>query len=146
MFEAPPIGDASAAAPDKRCPLAARARRVSLLSVAIVLMAYSDLSHTLTYARAVGMIELNPLARFVMQEGGVAGLTIYKALSVTICVGILLSLRHKRQAEVCAWACSGAMLVLMLHWMNYNAHIHNLMPYLHEVALANSPEWVHLPN
>ncbi|TVQ64386.1 MAG: hypothetical protein EA379_01640 [Phycisphaerales bacterium] len=124
----------------------ARARRVALLSVAIVLMAWSDLSQTLSYIRSVGMVELNPLARAVIEQGGVPGLTIFKLLSVTLCVGILLSLRRRVQAELCAWVCVAGMLALTAHWLNYNNNVHLLAPFLQELAASNAAEWVHIPN
>ena len=123
----------------------ARARRVVLLCVAIVLMAWSDLSQTLSYVRNVGMIELNPLARAVMSQGGAPGLMIFKLLSVTLCVGILLSLRRRVQAELCAWVCVAGLLVLTGHWLHYNANVHALTPYIQELAASNAPEWVHMP-
>ncbi len=122
-----------------------RKRRVCLLVVAMVLMGMTDLLCTLAYMRTSGMVEMNPLARWVATEGGVAGLVSFKLFTLFISGGILLALRTKRVAETCAWVGAACMLALTAHWVHYNAHIPGMTPLMGELAATSPPEWVRLP-
>jgi hypothetical protein len=102
-----------------RCPAESRSRRLGVLIPAIIIMGLADLLCTLSYMTTVGMIELNPLARLIAQEGGAPNLAAFKVCTIAACCGILFRLRRTRQAEIAAWLCVLVMAVLMIHWMRY---------------------------
>lgn len=120
-----------------------RSRRVLSLSALVVAMGVTDLCCTLAYLRGVGMVELNPLARFLIEHGGALSLGCFKALSLVICVGLLVRLRARRQAEIAAWVCVAVMVALTIHWANYNAAVAQLTPYLTGVFTPDAA-WVRL--
>ena len=97
-----------------------RRRRVVLLVVAMVLMGLADLQLTLTYMRSVGMIELNPLARAMIDLRGEPQLIRFKLLSIALSAGLLFLLRRHSIAERCAWLSCAALLFLTFHWVRYN--------------------------
>lgn len=123
-----------------------RARRTTLLLLAMLLMGVSDLLCTLAYMRTSGMVELNPLARWVATEGGAAGLVVFKLGTLAMSAGILFGLRYRPIAERCAWGGVVCMLALTLHWVHFNANIPGMTPLLNELAASSPPEWVRLPN
>jgi len=101
-------------------PAEPRRRRVALLVVAMVLMGLADLQLTLTYMRSVGMIELNPLARAMVDLGGAPQLIRFKLLSIALSAGLLYLMRRHSIAERCAWLSCAALLFLTFHWVRYN--------------------------
>jgi hypothetical protein len=111
----------------------------------MALMGVTDLLCTLAYMRTSGMVEMNPLARWVATAGGTPGLVAFKLLTLVISGGILLALRERRVAENFAWVGAACMLALTAHWVHYNAHIPGMTPLLGELAATSPPEWVHLP-
>ena len=74
----------------------ARAWRVLTLLVAVAAMSLGDLIMTLTYAQSIGMVELNPLARFLMQSSSPVYIILYKLGSVMIACLILFVARKTR--------------------------------------------------
>lgn len=136
------------------CPLPVRAgsraagrpRRVVLLIIAIVLMGLADLLLTLTYMRGVGMIEANPIARYMLSIGRERQLILYKLASLGLCCGTLYLIRRHRKAEVCAWVCSAIMVVLSIHWTRYNVAMESLRHEMAEIALqgGSGDPWVTL--
>lgn len=128
-----------------------RARRISILIVAMVMMGIADLMCTLTYMRTSGMLEANPLARFVLASGaadGAAGqLVMFKALTIVLSCGTLYITRRHRQAELSAWACTAMMLVLTTHWINYNRSVSAFTNDMAVLAMSEGefePMWVKL--
>lgn len=99
-----------------------RSRRVALLAFAMVLMGLADLQLTLTYMRSIGMIELNPLARAMVDLGGAPQLIRFKLFSIALSAGLLFLLRRHSLAERCAWVSCAALLALSIHWTRYNEH------------------------
>lgn len=120
-----------------------RPRRVLALSSLVVAIGLTDLCCTLAYLRGPGMVELNPLARFLIEHGGAVSLGSFKILSLLICVGLLVRLRAKRQAECAAWVCVAVMVALTIHWAKYNAAIAQLTPYITS-AFTPDAAWVRL--
>lgn len=109
------------------CPLLrSRARRINLALVSVVLMGLADLAYTLTYMRGSGMIEVNPIARTMLEIGSVRQLVMYKLLTLVVCCGAIYFCRRAKQAEVGAWLCCLVMLGLTLHWVNYNSAVSEL--------------------
>lgn len=103
-------------------PPAAR-RRLALLICAIILMGITDLLCTLSYLTSVGLIEANPIARWVINNLGMAGLITFKAATMLFTCGALYIIRRHRAAERCAWICAVVLLLLMLHWVRFNQAI-----------------------
>ncbi len=124
-------------------PRFSRPHRVAALACLIVAMGLTDLACTLAYLHGVGLIELNPLARFIIEHGGAASLACFKTLTLLICVGLLVRLRARKQAEFAAWACMVVMVALTLHWARYNEAIAQLTPYLSE-SFDPDAAWVRL--
>ncbi len=106
-------------------PPAAR-RRLALLICAIVLMGLTDLLCTLSYLTSVGLIEVNPIARWVINNLGMSGLIAFKAASMLFTCGALFIIRQHRAGEKCAWICATVLLLLMLHWVRFNEAIPNM--------------------
>ncbi len=126
----------------------AQGRRVTLLVAAILLMGLADLAITLTYMKSVGMLELNPIARYMLDIGSIDQLVRYKLFTMTLSCGVLFVLRKHRKAEFGAWICVAALFLLTMHWVRYNSTITDYTNDLH--VLAESPikasMWVHIPD
>lgn len=104
-------------------PNARRSGRVTLLTLAMILMGLADLQLTLTYMRSAGMIELNPIAREMIELGGSRQLIAYKMFTIVASAGLLYIIRRHRLAEQCAWLSCGVLLALTFHWVRYNEHV-----------------------
>jgi len=125
---------------------ARRSLRVTLLAAAMILMGLADLQLTLTYMRSTGLIELNPIARAMIEIGGARQLVMYKLLSIAMSAGVLYILRRHALAERCAWVSCVLLLALTAHWVRYNdAAIESPAA---AVALTAAPDhrWVTLPD
>ena len=103
--------------------LETRPARVTLLALAMILMGLADLQLTLTYMRSIGMIELNPIAREMIEIGGARQLIVFKLFTIAASAGLLYLVRRHRLAETCAWASCAALLALTMHWVRYNEAI-----------------------
>jgi len=97
-----------------------RGRRVIILLAAVALIGLGDLYATLTHVNSIGMIELNPVAAYLIAADSDAGLVLYKLGTIGIAVGLVLRTRHHRSAEVASWAMILIMAALTFHWHNYN--------------------------
>ncbi|MFG0329111.1 MAG: DUF5658 family protein [Phycisphaerales bacterium] len=97
----------------------ARTRRVCLLVGLILLLSVGDLIVTLTFLKSTGMQELNPLAAYLIRQGSLAGLLLFKFGSMFACVSLILLVRHLRQGEVAAWIATAILVGLTLHWSTY---------------------------
>lgn len=100
-----------------------RARRVNLLIIAMVIMGLVDLALTLTYMTSIGMFEVNPIARQMVDLGASRQLVMYKLLTVGISCGAIFMGRYHRVCEICAWCCTIGLLALMAHWVDYNTQL-----------------------
>jgi hypothetical protein len=121
---------------------AARPARVSALIVAVVAMSLADLYMTLAHLLHFGMVEVNPLARRIIEQGSAAELIIWKLASILLAVAILFLARHRRSAEVGALACFALLAWLTVHWFNYNATISTFTTDLHTLSDSSDPAWV----
>lgn len=121
-----------------------RPRRVTLLVILSAVLGLFDLSHTLAYMRGAGMMELNPLARMMVDLGGAQQLIIFKLFTIATSCGILYLLRRTRQAELCAWMSFAALAVLAAHWINYNGHVIEVAAFADATVFAQDPRWVAL--
>jgi hypothetical protein len=123
----------------------ARSRRIVLLIFALVLMSVADLLCTISYLTSVGMVEMNPIARHMIEIGGVRQLVLFKAFTMTLSCGCIYLIRKRRGAELGAWVCVAVLLSLMLHWLQYNAVMHTLAPHFSSISLpgtAFNSDWV----
>lgn len=122
-----------------------RARIVIALLAGVVLMSLGDLYMTLTYATRVGMIEANPVARFIMGYNSPALVIAFKVLTLGLGVGIIYRYRRSNYAFYAACICFGVLCWLTFRWVEYNAYAHELNSYIHILA-ENHKEarWVHM--
>jgi len=97
-----------------------RGRRVYILLAAVALLGLGDLYATLTHVNSIGMIEINPVANYLIMAESNAGLVLYKLGTIGIAVGLLLRTRSHRTAEAACWALFLVMTILTFHWHNYN--------------------------
>jgi hypothetical protein len=130
--------------PDLIQPLGLRRRseRVWMLVSLIAAASLIDLHLTIVHLQGVGMIEANPLARWVMDAGCAWVLTLWKVASVGLALGIYLRHRHRALTEAAAWISAGIMIWLMLQWIGYSQHVGELTPVLHKIAHAEHVPWV----
>lgn len=122
---------------------ARRIRVVSLL-VAIFAMSMGDLYMTVTYASQVGMIELNPLARALMQGESHAPIVIFKLGTVTLATLLLFKVRRTRVGELACWAGMVGLLWLTIRWSQYNKAMEELTPAIHSLANVDPGNWVEM--
>ncbi|RMH14459.1 MAG: hypothetical protein D6695_01180 [Planctomycetota bacterium] len=121
----------------------ARARRVILLLVFVIVLSLADLYLTILYlADAGGFPEANPLARAIMSTQSIPLLVLWKLGTVFTAVGILYAIRRTRSAELGAWVCFLVLGWLTVHWGQYVSETHPM-------ALAQAvdygyqdPSWV----
>ncbi len=107
-----------------------------------MLTSIADLLLTLTYARGVGMVELNPMARAIMAYGSPALLAAWKMGLVAGACMIIFIGRRSRFTEVGAWIACAVMAMLTVHWLRYIHTAHELTPYLEEVSEHAGDRWV----
>lgn len=126
----------------------ARSRRCTLLIAAILIMGAADLLLTLTYARTVGMIEMNPLARLMIALGGAQQLVLFKACCTAVCAGVLFLCRRAPEAERACWLSAVGMLALTAHWVNYNASVSSFTNDMAVLAASDGAcdLWISLAN
>lgn len=120
----------------------ARVFRMNLLLSATALMGLGDLDMTLQFARSVGMIELNPLARVLMAGDSPMPVVLFKLGTIVFCVGVLFMARRRRHAEIAAWCCFLVMAALTMHWNRYSSTVSELTPEVSAMAAADDPRWV----
>lgn len=125
----------------------ARARRIGLLIVAIVLMGAADLMCTLIYMYGIGMVEVNPIARRMVEINGATQLVMFKLLTMLLAGSALYLGRFHRRTEACGWGCTVLMLALTLHWVRYNRDVILHTNDIAVITMHEAPErWVTLPN
>ena len=118
--------------------------RVVFLGAAITGMSCVDLYLTLFYLTNTGMSEANPLARAIIAYQSPAVLGIWKALTVSLCVGILYLIRERRSAELGAWVGAMVLAWLMIHWARYADYKQNLSHEFFLVGAEIDPEFVRI--
>ena len=108
--------------------------RFSALLAAITMMSLADLGMTLIYMRSIGMIELNPLAIYMIEIGQTRQLVLFKLFTLVFGAGMLFLLRRRPLAEPAAWVATVCLGFLMAHWADYNREISS---FTNEIALLN---------
>jgi hypothetical protein len=97
-----------------------RARRVLLGLFVLWSLSMFDLALTIAMMRGSGMIELNPLARAIVQlDGSTSTLASWKILSTLLSSVILFSLRGTWTAEIGTWICVATLGFTALAWVRY---------------------------
>ncbi len=125
-------------------PFADRSSRVIVLLALVAIMSVVDLYLTILYITHTGMNEINPLARAMMEYKSPALLGLWKVATVTLGVGILSFIRHKRSAEVGAWVACAVLGMLMNHWLHYIEEYQRITTEAVTVEAMGDPTWVHL--
>jgi Domain of unknown function (DUF5658) len=124
-----------------------RPRRVAVLLSLIAMLSLADLLFTLTYLQGIGMSEMNPIARVVIQHNSPALLAMWKLATVAFACALLWWLRRKGSAEIGAWVGLAVLSGLTAWWVVY---VHELPQYAQELTAAagrlDCPHWVSLTN
>ncbi len=94
-----------------------RTTRVWILCIAISLLGLTDLYLTIRYVKPGCLMELNPIAIWLMDYGPFA-LTFWKMCGLSAASYILIQSRHRLCGEIASWGCFGLMLVLLAHWFS----------------------------
>jgi hypothetical protein len=118
-----------------------RGQRVTLLLIATFLMGLADLALTLTYVTSIGMVEANPIARFVMEHGSAALVVLWKLATMVLGLGILFWARRSKGAEVGTWVCFMVMAALSFHWLTYAGAVVTEPDYA-RVAEVDDPRFI----
>ena len=118
-----PVGVSAFAVPSHR--IARRARRVTALLIGILVLSIADLIVTLANLHTVGMVEANPLARFMIEHFDSLGLITFKMTTVFVCLALLYRLRHSLQSEIASWLGLMILVGLSVYWGHYSRHMHH---------------------
>lgn len=129
---------------DRSATLEARSIRVSLLLAAVCLMGAGDLYMTLAFARTVGMVELNPIARALMIGQSPAAVVLYKLGTMLFAATIIYAARRSVYAEFASWLCFILLASLTIHWIGYSGGMAELTPEVSSMAMVNDPQWVRI--
>ncbi len=97
-----------------------RALRVITLCAVVFLLGLGDLVNTIIHMNHFGMVELNPLARPLVNDKAELPLILFKLGTLGVAIGLFLRVRHHRSAEFGAWAMMLVMVALTWHWNVYN--------------------------
>jgi hypothetical protein len=101
-----------------------RPRRVVILLMAVVCLSLGDLILTLEYLRTVGLMEVNPIARYLLEATGSAwALAAYKLMTLGVCVGLLYRLRSRLVSEIAAWLGLVVLALTAMSWQAYAASL-----------------------
>lgn len=123
-----------------------RSTRVTVLLGIVVVLSLADLYMTLMHLTTIGMLEANPLARWLMRNFSPAAMIVWKLLTVCIACSILASIRTKRIGELAAWLCVAVLIWLMARWNIYAESLASLSAeQLQFVTESDSPMWVGSP-
>lgn len=121
-----------------------RGKRVLAMMFCVAAVSLADLAMTLTYATTTGMMEVNPIARYLMNADSPLLIVLWKLVTAGLSMSVLIALRHRRIAEYASWICLIGMLALAAHWVNFNHQVTLATPELSTLAGNNSPYWVHM--
>jgi hypothetical protein len=117
-----------------------------MLLGACILMSLLDLELTLLFASQVGMIEMNPLARMVMEHQSPLLLVLYKVVTVGLGCGILYWARHIRYAEIGTWICFFVLTALSIRWLHFAVEIPQFTPGYMSLPEVYPAMWVKFDN
>lgn len=124
--------------------LPARPTRVALLLAIIVVLSLLDLLLTLIYVTEIGLIEDNPVARFVLATGGPRLLVAAKLASVGFCTGVLYWARHRGFSELAAVFGAAVLIWLTIRWGSYMHVFSGVSASMEELEHHGQGAWVTL--
>jgi len=107
-----------------------------------MLMSIGDLYMTLTYLMSVGMMELNPIARGILQFDSPTLLGLWKVVTLSLGLSILYRLRATRKVELGAWICFMVLSALTAYWMVYVDALSELTPAVASLSTGHDPAWI----
>lgn len=120
-----------------------RARRVGILLLITLTLSLFDLVLTLSYARSIGLIELNPIAAWIMRQGPSHALIAWKLGSVGLACCIIYAIRHRREGEGAAWVSVLVLAALTVHWLNFGNEVHTLTAMISDPAnIPPDSRWI----
>ena len=103
-----------------------RSRRVLGLIVAIIILSTVDLLITLFHLQTIGMMEVNPLAAYLIRSTGSAwALAAFKALTIAVCVTLLFCTRRDIRAEIASWLALVILIGVLVMWHFYSQATEN---------------------
>lgn len=91
-----------------------------MLLGAVALMSLGDYLMTVEHMRGPGLVEGNPIARFIVNHGSETALALYKFGTVGVAIGILFAYRRQRLAEAASVVACLALAALCVQWMIYS--------------------------
>ncbi len=101
-----------------------------MLVFAIVVLSIADLYLTLTFLLSTGMVEANPVARLVIEQGSPWVLGVWKLALVLLPAAIFLCFSKRKLSEAGAWVCFLALGALAVQWKVYTDRVHEMTPYI----------------
>lgn len=103
-----------------------RSRRVLGLIVAIIILSTVDLLITLFHLQSIGMLEVNPLAAYLIRSTGSAwALAAFKALTIAVCVTLLFCTRRDIRGEIASWLALVILIGVLVMWFFYSQATEN---------------------
>jgi hypothetical protein len=98
-----------------------RDRRMGELIGCVWLLAAADLGFTLWAHHYTAFLELNPIARQLLQANALTLLVTFKVASTGLGTGIFWRLRRSGRAEMVMWGLVVVYVLLTLRWSHYIA-------------------------
>lgn len=121
---------------------AGRTPRIVAFLTAIAILSLADLYMTLTHLLSFGLLEQNPLARFIITHGSPAALVAWKCITVGFAITVMYRLRRRPSAEIGALFCVAVLTWLTFRWSSYNDQVSRLTEELQNPAASAEPAWV----
>lgn len=98
---------------------APRPRRVAELIAVLWMLSIADLIFTIWAHFFTNFHELNPLAKYFLNNNLIPSLVLFKLVLTAFGAQIFWRLRHVRRAELALWALVGVYVMLALRWSAY---------------------------
>ena len=99
---------------------ARRPMRVVVLLAGVVVLSLADLAITIAHLRGVGMIEVNPIAAYLIKTTGSSwALAAYKCATLAVCVALLYRARRHVIGEMACWLALAILAGLSVVWDSY---------------------------
>ena len=96
-----------------------RQRRVAELIGVVWMLGILDLAFTLWAHFFTRFHELNPIANYMLREGLLLSLVLFKLVVTAIGTRIFWRLRDHGRAEAALWALVGVYVLLAVRWSTY---------------------------
>jgi len=109
---------------------------------AIALLSAGDLYMTMVHLRGFGMMEMNPIARLVMQYQAPWVLIAWKLGTVGLASLILIACRRRKAAELAALVCCLVLTALTVQWIRYSEQASRNTTLLQTIADGESAAFV----